>query len=204
MSEPVSLSDVPRRFLNPTAWAKLRAFAPNDLLALVYMNAPYPDDKDPNDFFWDHPGSAADAICCYQTGRALLRQCRSLLSSKKLVATGRDANGRRKTISSSEWLDLWPMFATNRAVGPNRVFHDVLIFEAILSETPHTQLYSDCIAWLKEQSIGRLGEKKFALYEDARRKLGGALTHAIFDAAYLVVFGHGRGRPKKNKTKSRN
>ena len=72
MSEPLSLSDVPRRFLNPTAWAKLRAFAPNDLLALVYMNAPYPDDKDPNDFFWDRPGSAADAICCYETGRALL------------------------------------------------------------------------------------------------------------------------------------
>ena len=74
MNAPIKLSDVPRRFLNPTAWAKLRAFAPNDLLALIYINAPYPDDGDPNDFFWDRPGSAADAVCCHKTGRSLLRQ----------------------------------------------------------------------------------------------------------------------------------
>jgi hypothetical protein len=126
------------------------------------------------------------------------------LSSKKLVATGRDVNGRRKTISSREWLDLWPMFATNRADGPDRAFHEVQVFEAISSETPHTQLLSDCIAWLKEQSIAGLDEKKLTFYEDARRKLGCALTHAIFDAAYLAVFARGRGRPRKIKTKSRN
>ena len=71
MSEPVNLSDMPRRFLNATAWAELRAFAPNDLIALVYMNAPYPDDEDPNDFFWDRSGSAAEAVSCYETGRSL-------------------------------------------------------------------------------------------------------------------------------------
>jgi hypothetical protein len=204
MSEPVSLSDVPRRFLNPTAWAKLRAFAPNDLLALVYMNAPYPEDEDPNDFFWDRPGSAADALRCYQTGRSLVRQSRSFLSSRKLVATGRDANGRRKTISANEWLDLWPMFATNRAAGPERVYTEVQVFEATSTETPHAQLSADCIAWLQEQKTAGFTGKKLVLYQDARGKLGGALTHAIFDAAYLVVFGRGRGRPKKSKTKPTN
>src|SRR5207237_7293772 len=78
--------------------------------------------------------------------------------------------GRRKTISSREWLDLWPMFATNRADGPDRAFHEVQVFEAISSETPHTQLLSDCIAWLKEQSIAGLDEKKLTFYEDARPK----------------------------------
>jgi hypothetical protein len=204
MSEPVNLSDVPRRFLNPTAWAKLRSFAPNDLFALIYMNAPYPGDEDPNDFFWDRPRSAADAIRCYQTGRSLLRECRSLLSSRKLVATGQDASGRRKTISASEWLDLWPMFATNKAVGPDRAFDEVQVFEMSASDTPHGQLSSDCIAWLKERNAAGLTEKKLVLYEDARQRLGNALTHAIFDAAYLAVFGRGRGRPKKTKTESRN
>jgi hypothetical protein len=202
MSDAVSLSDVPRRFLNPTVWAKLRAFAPNDLLALVYINEPYPDDEDPNDFFWDRPRPAPDAIRCYQTGRSLLRQCRSLLSSKRLVATGKDASGRRKTISSKEWLDLWPMFATNR--GPDTIYDEVQVFEATSTETPHAQLSSDCIAWLQEQNTAGLTDKKRTLYQDARRRLGGALTHAIFDAAYLAVFGRGRGRPKKSKTKSRN
>jgi hypothetical protein len=203
MSEPVNLSDVPRRFLNPTAWAQLRAFAPNDLFALIYMNAPYPGDEDPNDFFWDYPRSAADAIRCYQTGRFLLRECRSLLSGRKLVATGQNASGRRKTITASEWLDLWPMFVTNKAVGPDRAFDGVQVFEMKASDTPHKRLSFDCIAWLKERNAVGLTEKKLVLYEDARQKFGNALTHAIFDAAYLAVFGRGRGRPKKNNTESR-
>ena len=204
MSEPVSLSDVPRRFLDATAWAKLREFAPNDLLALVYMNAPYPDDEDPNDFFWGRRGSAADALRCYQTGRSLLRQSRSFLSSGKLVATGQDSGGRRKTISANEWLDLWPRFATNRAAGPDMVYTEVQVFEATSTETPHAQVFSDCVVWLQEQNTAGLTAKKFALYQDARQRFGDALTHAIFDAAYLTVFGRGRGRPKKNKTKSTN
>ena len=51
MSEPIDLSAVPSRFLNPKEWAKLRAIAPNDLLALTYINAPYPDEENPGDFF---------------------------------------------------------------------------------------------------------------------------------------------------------
>jgi hypothetical protein len=203
MSEPVNLSDVPRRFLNPTAWAELRAFSPNDLFALVYINAPYPDDEDPNGFFWDRPRSAGDAIRCYKTGRSLLRQFRSLLSSGKLIATGRDATGRRKTISANDWLNLWPMFATNKAAGPDRAFDEVQVFEMKASGTPHEKLFSDCTDWLKDQNTAGLSEKKLAFYEDARQRFGNALTHAIFDAAYLAVFGRGRGRPKKNNTESR-
>lgn len=146
MNAPIKLSDVPRRFLDPYAWAKLRAFAPTDLFALIYINAPCPDEANPNDFFWDRPRSAADAMRCYETGRSLLRQSRSLLSSGKLVATGRDSSGKCKTISASEWVDLWPMFATNTATGPDKVFTDVQVFEATSSETPHAQLSSECLA----------------------------------------------------------
>jgi hypothetical protein len=162
MNAPIKLSDVPRRFLDPTAWAELRAFAPNDLFAHIYINAPCPDEANPNDFFWDRPRSAADAMRCYETGRSLLRQSRSLLSSGKLGATGRDSSGECKTIPASEWLDLWPMFATDGATGPDSVFTDVQVFEAISSETPHAQLFSECIAWLKERNIVRsLGRSPF-------------------------------------------
>ena len=197
MNAPIKLSDVPRRFLDPTAWAELRAFAPNDLFALIYINAPCPDEANPNDFFWDRPRSAADAMRCYETGRSLLRQSRSLLSSGKLVATGRDSGGKRTTIPASEWPNLWPMFATDGATGPDRVFTDVQVFEATSSETPQAQLSSDCIAWLKERNIVRLTGKK-SLYWEARQKFGSGLTHAIFNAAYLAVFGRGRGRPKSS------
>src|SRR6516165_10263790 len=189
MSEPINLSDVPRRFL---------AFAPNDLLALVYINAPYPDEANPSDFFWDRPRSAADAVRCYKTGRSLLQQSRSLLSCGKLIAAGRDATGRRRTISANEWLNLWPMFATNGTVGPDGRYDDVQVFEATSSETPHAELFSDCIAWLKERSIAGLVGKKFDLYTEARQRFGSRLTHAIFNAAYLAVFGRARGRPKSS------
>jgi hypothetical protein len=195
MSEALKLSDTPR-MLNPPAWRRLRRFAPNDLLALVYINSPYPDEENPNDFFWDHRRSISDAVRCYKTGRSLLRQCRSLLNSGKLVATGRDASGKRKIISASEWVDLWPMFATNRAVGPDRAYDEVQVFEPTPSETPQAQLSSDCIVWLKERKIAGAVQKKYVLYSDARGKFGSGLTHAIFDAAYLGVFGRGRGRPK--------
>jgi hypothetical protein len=202
MSEAVKLSDTPR-MLNPRSWRRLRSFAPNDLFALVYINAPYPDEENPNDFFWDHPRSISDAVRCYETGRSLLRQCRSLLNSGKLVATGRDARGKRKIISASEWVDLWPMFATNRAVGPDRAYDEVQVFELTASETPQAQLSSDCIAWLKERKIAGVVPKKYVLYSDAQRQFGSGLTHAIFDAGYLAVFGRGRGRPKSSvKTKN--
>jgi hypothetical protein len=203
MSETVKLSDTPRILLNPRAWTALRSFAPNDLLALIYINAPYPDEANPNGFFWDRPGSASDAVRCYKTGRSLLRQCRSLLNSGKLVATGRNASGKREIISASEWVDLWPMFATNRAVGPDRVYEEIQVSKATSSETPHAQLFSDCIAWLKQRKIAGPVGKKFVLYTEAHQKFGNALTHVIFHAAYLAVFGRGRGRPKSG-AKSKN
>ena len=202
MSEPIDLSAVPSRFLNPKEWAKLRAFAPNDLLALTYINAPYPDEENPGDFFWDRDGSIKDAIRCYNIGRSLLRHCRTLLSEGKLVATGLNSAGRRQTISSREWLNLWPMFATNKAAGPGQVFDEVKVFEASVSDTAHAQVSADCVAWLKEQKITGSGVKKEVLFEDARKALGCRLTHAIFDAAYLTVFGRGRGRPRKNTANS--
>ena len=195
MSKTVKLSDTPR-MLNTRAWRTLRTFAPNDLLALVYINAPYPDEAEPNHFFWDRPRSASDAVRCYKIGRSLLRECRARLNSGKLVATGRDASGKREVIPASEWVDLWPMFATNTATGPDRVYEQVEISKATSLETPHARMSSECVAWLQEHKSAGLVGKKFALFEGAQQRFGAGITHAIFDAAYLSVFGHKRGRPK--------
>ena len=203
MSETVKLSDTPRLLLDAREWTTLRSFAPNDLLALVYINEPYPDEENPSSFFWDRPRSASDAIRCYKTGRSLLQQCRSLLNSGKLVATGRDASGKRKVISAREWVNLWPMFATNKAVGPDSAYEEVQIYEPTPSETPQAQLSSDCIAWLNERKIAGDVPKKYVLYSDAQRQFGSGLTNAIFDAGYRIVFGHRRGRPKTS-VKTRN
>jgi hypothetical protein len=197
MSHSVSLSEVPGRFLNRREWNSLRRRAPQKLIALTYINAPYPNETDPSDFFWDQRRSRAAAIHCYWTGRSLLQECRALLTDGKLVATAVDGKtATRKAISAKEWLNLWPMFATNKAVGPNSDYSEVEIYEAALPNNLREKLASDCIEWLKRYLLAGLNVKKTALYQDARRAFGDTLTHAIFDAAYLIVYGRQRGRPK--------
>lgn len=200
MSEPVSLRDVPGRFLDRRQWRVLRKFSSQELIALTYINAPYPDEENlGGDCFWAGSGSIKDAMRCYRTGRFLLQECRQLLNTGQLVASGIDrSSGRRRTISTSEWVNLWPMFATNKATGPDQAFDDIKVFQAEHRNTPHEALCFECIAWLKEQRSACLVEKKTTTYEDARRKFGNSLTHAIFNAAYLAALGRGRGKPKKS------
>jgi hypothetical protein len=173
--------------------------ASQELIALTYINAPYPDEEEPGNFFWGRSGTAEDEIRCYHAGRSLLQQCRYLLNAGQLVASGVDRrSGKRRTISASEWVNLWPKFATNTAAGPDRAFDDINVFQAEHRITSHETLCSECIAWLKAQRTAGLGEKKTTLYENARHSLGNNLTHAIFDAAYLAAFARRRGRPKKS------
>jgi hypothetical protein len=187
MSEAVSLRDVPGRFLDERKWRALREFTSQELIALTYINAPYPDEEN------------EDEIRCFHTGRSLLQQCRYLLNAGQLVASGIDrSSGKRRTISASEWGNLWPMFATNTAAGPDQAFDDINVFQAERPYTFHETLCSECIAWLKEQRTAGLREKKTTLYEYARHRFGNSLTHAIFDAAYLAAFARRRGRPKKS------
>ena len=130
MSESVSLRSVPGRFLDQRKWRALRKFTSQELIALTYINAPYPDEENPENFFWDGSGSAEDAIRCYHTGRFLLQECRYFLNAGQLVASGVDrSSGRRRIISANEWVNLWPMFATNTAVGPDQAFDDSTFFK---------------------------------------------------------------------------
>ena len=142
MSESVSLRDVPGRFLDQRKWRALRKLTSQELVALTYINAPYPDEENPENFFWGRSGSAEDAIRCYHTGRSLLQQCRYLLNVGQLVTSGVDrSSGKRRTISANEWVNLWPMFATNTAAGPDQAFDDINVFHAEHRNTSHETMF---------------------------------------------------------------
>jgi hypothetical protein len=193
----VALRDVPARFLDSRKWAELRAFAKRELIALTYINAPFPDEDNPSAFFWGRDGSFDEAVHCYRTGRALLKECRLLLVQRRLVATGLRPDRDREMIPALEWTDLWPMFATNRASGPNYVFDDVEIHEASPIESSEQIILSNCINWLRTQSSEMLSQKKGALIYRARAELEDKVTHAIFNVAYKIVLNLPRGRPRK-------
>jgi hypothetical protein len=193
MCAPISLNEAPGRFLDPNKWAELLTFASNDLLALTYINAPYPEPDYPQEFFWGRNGSFDRAVRCYDFGRELLDQCRDLLIEGRLVAIGTRPNGRRGTIKPIEWANLWPMFATNRATGPKNSFDDVQVIES-----SNEMLSRECAAWLRQLNADILSQKKQTLFNLAQMDFGSKLTHSIFNAAYKAALGRSRGRPRKN------
>jgi hypothetical protein len=64
MSTLISLNEVPQKLLDPAKWTEMRTFAPSDLIALTFINAPYPDRNYPLDFFWGRDGSYEQAVRC--------------------------------------------------------------------------------------------------------------------------------------------
>jgi len=195
MSGWISLSEAPNKLLDQNKWAQVRAFAPNDLIALTFLNAPYPDPEDPSDFFWGRDGSPEEAVRCYDLGRDLVSLCRHRLIEGSLAAVGTRL-GERQRIEPSAWVDMWPMFATNRASGPIAIFDDVELSEAL--ETSDAKEQRNCKNWLREQSARDLERKKALLFHLAKRALRQNLTQSNFDAAYRAILGHPRGRPKKS------
>jgi len=185
MSESIALSEAPSRFLDPKKWAELRSFANSDLIALTYINEPYPHECEPS---FEH------AIRRYQIGRALLEECRWLLLQGKLTATRRAASGKLINIPADAWINLWPLFATGRANGPGVMFEQIELFE-----TADYKLELDCATWLLSRP-NLSTEKKGSAYDDAKSALGDDLSHAIFNAAYKRVLGRRRGRPRKSLT----
>jgi hypothetical protein len=197
MSGSIALSEAPQKLLDQNKWAEVRAFAPNDLIALTYLNAPYPEQDNPSDFFWGREGSFREAVRCYELRRELLGQCRRLLIERELIATGTRPNGAREMIKPIEWNNIWPMFATNRATGPNQAFDDVEIHESTALETSDEKMLLDCLNWFRVQDPEALKQKKAALRHRARLEVGANLTHAVFNAAYKATLGRSRGRPRK-------
>jgi hypothetical protein len=197
MPAVIRLSEVPQRFLDLSKWTELRAFAPSDISALTYLNSPFPDEDNPSDFFWRGDRSFDEALRCYRIGRELLGQCRGMLIERKLLAIGSRPGGAREMIPPLEWADLWPMFATNRATGPNNSFDDVGILESTPPVTPYQTMLLDCLCWFRLQNSETLKQKKLALLYLAQREIGTNLTHAVFNVAYKATLGHPRGRPRK-------
>ena len=197
MSGSIALSEAPQKLLDQNKWAEVRTFAPNDLIALTYLNAPYPDLDAPSDFFWGGDGSSDQAVRCYEIGRELVGQCRHLLIEGRLAAIGTRPDGTREMIKPIEWADIWPMFATNRARGPNYSFDDVEIFESAALEKPDEKILRDCMNWLRAQNSAALKQKKAMLFHQAKLEFGEKLTLSNFEAAYKAILGRSRGRPKK-------
>lgn len=187
MSVQMMLSEIPQR-LYPDIWAQLRAHACSEVGALTYLNAPYPDEDSPSNFFFGRSGSFEEARHCYCLGRQLLNGCRDALIKGSLRAVGSTPDGQRTAIRALTWGNLWPMFATNWASGPETWLYDVQIIES-----DKEFKIAACAEWLRRRPD--ILQKKSTLLEVAKAELG--TTHRVFNEAYKAVRGLPRGRPRK-------
>jgi hypothetical protein len=159
MPKPISLSEIPQS-LYPDIWAQIRPHACSDIGALTYLNAPYPDEDSPSDFFFGRSGSFDEARHCYRLGRQLLDGCRDALIKGRLRAVGLTSDDQHTAISAHAWGNLWPMFATNWASGPESRFYDVQIIE------PYKEL--QIIEWLHRQPTLSLKRSRRSLRRQKR------------------------------------
>jgi hypothetical protein len=189
MPGSVTLRELPK-LLAPKEWKILRACAPSDRIALTYLNSPYPDD--PDEFFWGYKGTIEEARNCYAAARIILKRMRTVLLRGELQATGLSADKKPRQIPPADWIDLWPMPATNWASGPNGRLEEIQLIVP-----PKESLSAECTAWLRAQRPDVLKQKKLKLFEMAKRGVNPKLTRRAFDRVYKAIFQRGRGRPRK-------
>jgi hypothetical protein len=175
MSSATRLIEVPDKFLDQEKWAQVRAFASNNLEALSYLNAPFPNSA--ADFFWNGRGSDSDARRFYRLGRSLLSECRSRFIAGELIASGYTRNGVKQFIPQAFWADLYPMFATDKIVGRTRHFTNIEVYEGGVFSTPFESQLKKCIAWLKRRRFEGEDSKKIIASRGPQVLAGSDLAH---------------------------
>ena len=201
MQDPIPLHEVPAKLLDQHKWQQIRELTSSEMEALCSLNAPAPESA--AEFFWKGSGSDVDARRCYRIGKSLLEDCRLRFIKGTLLASGENRNGIRKAIPADHWNSLYPMFATDRIQGRTRQFTNVLVYDAADAVTPSEARLNDCIAWMKQQKLEGVSEKK-VLWRRATAYFGKTLSERIFQISYKAAFDRPRGRPFRTLTNNEN
>lgn len=193
---PFRLIDIPEFYLDRTKWVRLQEFAPrgNKLTAASYLNAPKPT-PEVRAFWGRDSDDLDDCLPIFRLGRELLVECRCLFRNADLGVIGkREEDDVEELIDDEKWNDLYPMFVTDKAVGPSWCYSNIRVFDPKKYREPPEKILLDCIEWLKgKRELGQSLKKQ--LVYGAKRQFGGELTDLLFDAAYQAVFNKVRGRP---------
>ena len=201
MSAPVALRDAQADF-STWKWAELRSFASNDLIALTYINAFYPDRGNPGAFFWGRKAlSTKRSAVTISAGNS--STTRDTVRPRKVNSEWANGRGEARDDTIACLEDLWPMFATNRARGRNIQYNEVEVYEGLPLESRGQKILRDCINWLRIHQAENPNQPKKVLIFQAQERFGGQLTVAIFNVAYKIV-SRFKARPASNFPKKLN
>ena len=65
------------------------------------------------------------------------------------MASGCTRNGVKQLITQAFWVDLYPMFATDKIIGRTRHFTNIEVYGGGGFSKPFESQLKECIAWLK-------------------------------------------------------
>ena len=193
----VRLREAPARYF-PDAWAKLVELTKGETQALHALDHPDPG-------FLAHyrrssrstdPQHKEEKI--YELVQKIISNLCMLGAERTFLASGIYAQtGLHQDIPSGLWAatNAKIEFTTDQVALGEYKYCDVAVREPKAS-VAQDDLDKPIRDWLEERLRQRGAEKKQALLGAAREAFGDACTVRAFDAAYAVVYGRKRGRPR--------
>jgi len=121
-SSKLPLRDAPQ-FLSPSAWSELQTKAGSTLTAFQMLNAPPPFAEDTFWERWDVPTRQHLS----HLARSFAVQFRQVLRSQGIFAFGFPPASAERIRIPSDREDLWPRFLSNKIVGRDIEFTEVLV-----------------------------------------------------------------------------
>ena len=197
MAAAIRLSEDPGRFFGANEWHKIVRSAGTKQNALELLDAAHPEESTD---WWDcalPKMSKQDRSRLFERGRALRSEFQRNLISGKYVAFGFfNGQSNRVLVPPDRLPELWPRFATERLVGRDLQYTEILVVEAEKMESPAEEFQQRLTDWVKARRAENMRLRKI-LEPAAREHFGQQFTKRAFDIAYKIVFNSRRGHPPK-------
>jgi hypothetical protein len=195
----IPLSKAPRIFFDHDKWTEYVGHFDNEETALMHLSSP------PGiDFSWWKDSLKPDETVRLHKERlfalkmALVQAFYRRLKDGSIIATGKSFNSVEPTpIAPSQWLWLWPAYASDRAIGPDIHYSDVMLSANAQPRSRSAELTERCEMYLRSQYASGEIPKKEIIRNQVDSHFGIKVPVRAFNKAYRNVFSRTRGRPSK-------
>jgi hypothetical protein len=192
----IPLSKVPRILFDQEKWAAYVAHFDTEEIALMHLSSPPGIDFS----WWKDPLKPDEAVRIHKEKLFNLKMdlvqafYRGL--NNNIVASGRSFNSPDRTrIPREQWQTLWPAYISDRAIGPDLEYTEVVVSINAEPRAQIAELSERCENYLRTRRATGEIPKKELLRIQANEHFQVKIPVRAFNNAYKAVFSRTRGRP---------
>ncbi len=195
----IPLSKAPRIFFDQDKWAEYVRHFTNEETAVMHLSSPPGIDFS----WWKDPLKPDEAVRLrkeklFALKMALVQAFYKRLENNSIIASGRSFNTLKRTrIPASKWSWLWPAYASDRAIGPDSEYSNVVLSADTKSLSRNAELTERCESYLRSQYAAGDIAKKEILRKQTDDHFQIKIPVRVFNRSYKNVFSRTRGRPTK-------